>query len=307
MYYFIVNPNSRTGHGKAIWMHLEKALKVRRIPYEAHLTEYVGHAKKLARQLSQTTVPRTIIALGGDGTMNEVLDGLTISDAITFGFIPTGSGNDFAKGMGLPTDPDMALECILKKERIFHMDVGEVTADFKTHCFGVSTGIGYDAAICHEALASPLKAFFNRHRLGKLTYIFIGLKQLLLWHPTPITVYLDSGRKYSYEKAYFVTAMNLPYEGGGVKFCPGARTGDHTLDLCIAANLPKWKVLCLFPFAMLGLHTRFRGVHILRCRQALIQSAVPLPVHRDGESNGFRTELRINLRKNTLKVITPMI
>ncbi|MGI6070904.1 MAG: diacylglycerol/lipid kinase family protein [Blautia sp.] len=307
MYYFIINPHSRTGQGKLVWLQLEQILKNKRISYEPHFTEYVGHAKKLARQLSDTPSPRTIIALGGDGTVNEVLDGLILSDAITFGFIPTGSGNDFARGMGLPTDPKKALECILKKERLVSMDVGEVTADFKTHRFGVSTGIGYDASICHEALASPLKTLFNKLKLGKLTYVIIGLKQLLLCHPTPLTIYLDGGRRYRYDKAYFAAVMNLPYEGGGMKFCPDARTGDRVMDICIAAGLPKWKVVCLIPFAVFGLHTHFRGIHILRCRQALIQSAVPLPVHRDGESNGFRTELKINFAKNALKVITPMI
>lgn len=307
MYYFIVNPNSRTGAGEKVWHRLERILKQKQISYHAYLTRYPGHAKKLAYQLSQTDVPRTIVVLGGDGTINEVLNGLILSDAITLGYIPTGSGNDFARGMGIPFQPEKALNCILRKERVQKISVGSATSDYHTHRFIVSTGIGYDAAVCHEILVSPLKKFLNCLHLGKLSYLFIGVKTLCLWHPTPMTVYLDDSRKYYFEKAYFAAFMNQPYEGGGFKFCPGAQASSGTLELCVAANLPKWKILCLIPLALFGKHTPFQGVHILRCRHAVLHSAVPLPVHRDGESGSIRTELIINLEKSTLKVITPVI
>lgn len=307
MYYFIVNPNARSGAGLSIWRSLEKILKERGTAYQAHLTQYAGHARKLARLLSDTESPRVIVALGGDGTVNEVIDGLILSDRITFGYIPTGSGNDFARGMGIPGDPEKALECILRHSRVRSIRLGLITADGKTHRFGTSAGIGYDAAICHENLASPLKKALNFLRLGRLSYVLIGLRQLFLWNPVPMTLILDDSRQIRCSKAYFAAAMNLPCEGGGVRFCPKAVPEDSRLDLCMAGDLSKGKFISLIPFAFAGLHTRFRGICIARFQKMVIRSAVPLPVHRDGESGGFHSELIINLEKTPLKVIVPVI
>ncbi len=307
MYYFIINPNARSGCGLQIWLRLKRQLKEKQIPHQAYLTEYVGHARKLAHILSDTSTPRTIVVLGGDGTVNEVLDGLILSNPITLGYIPTGSGNDFARGLHISTNPDRALNCILEQKRIRKIRIGQITADGKTHRFGTSVGIGYDAAICHENLSSPLKKKLNSLHLGKLSYIFIGIRQLFLWHPTPITLYLDDTQKYFYRSVYFAAIMNLPCEGGGIRFCPKAKPDDPYLDICVAENIPKGKFISLLPFAFFGRHTRFRGVHIYRCRKLTIHSAVPLPVHRDGESGGFQSELIINLENIPLNVIVPVI
>lgn len=307
MYYFIINPHSRSGHGLVIWRELEQILKNRQIPYQAHLTEYVGHARKIARTLSDTDTPRTIVALGGDGTVNEVLDGLNLSSPVTFGYIPTGSGNDFARGMHLPTNPRQALECILKEANIRKIDVGHITTDGKSHRFGVSAGIGYDANVCCKVTVSPLKKLLNRLHLGKLGYILIGLKELMMYHPSPMTLYLDDNRRFFYEKAYFIAAMNQPCEGGGLRFAPKAAPDDHMIDICVAANLPKWKILCLIPLVFFGKHTGFKGIYMHRCKSMTVHSAVPLPVHRDGESGGYRSELRIILETSPLKVIIPVI
>lgn len=307
MYYFIINPNSRSGTGLRIWRQLEQQLKNQQISYQAYLTEYVGHARKLAHALSDSAVPRTIVVLGGDGTVNEVLDGLILSDHITLGYIPAGSGNDFARGLGIPQNPRKALDCILHHGQIREIRLGQVKADGKTHRFGTSTGIGYDASICHENLSSPLKKMLNRLHLGKLSYVLIGIRQFFLWKPAAVTLYLDDRRRLFFPKTYFAAAMNLPCEGGGFRFCPKASPDTPYLDVCVAENITKGKFICLLPLAFFGRHTRFQGVHLYRCRKLVIQCAVLLPVHRDGESGGYQSELIINLENMPLKVIVPVI
>lgn len=306
MYYFIVNPNSRSGAGRSIWNLLRSELALRKVTYKAYLTEYVGHATKLAREISAKGTaeePLYLVTVGGDGTIHEVLTGIRDFDAVIFGYIPTGSGNDFCRGMELPQDPVKALDCILRKECIQFMDVPYLNINNRHHRFGISTGIGYDAAVCQEVLATPAKKYFNRLGLGKLIYLVVALKQLLFLNPTPMTLYLDGGRRRTFKKTYFTAVMNQKYEGGGFMFCPKASSSDGILDVIVVEGMSKLKILCCLPTAFFGRHTHFKGVHILRCKSIEINSAVPLPVHKDGESGGIRSEISVSVEKKALKVI----
>ena len=121
MYYFIVNPNSRSGRGRSIWNEIHQQLMLRGIDFQYCLTRYSGHAAEIASDacaLGTESEPVYIIAVGGDGTIHEVLTGITDFDRVVFGYIPTGSGNDFCRSMRLPFDPMESLEYILKAEHI---------------------------------------------------------------------------------------------------------------------------------------------------------------------------------------------
>ncbi|MDC7286488.1 diacylglycerol kinase family lipid kinase [Blautia schinkii] len=310
MYYFIVNPNSRSGAGRNIWNMLRSELAVRKITYKAYLTEYVGHATKLAHEIStKGTVeePAYLITVGGDGTIHEVLTGIQDFDSVIFGYIPTGSGNDFCRGMGLLQDPLKALNCVLRKERIQSMDVPYININNRHHRFGISMGIGYDASVCQEVLASPAKKILNRLGLGKLIYLAVALKQLIFVNPTPMTLYLDGGRRRTYKKVYFTAVMNQKYEGGGFMFCPKAKSNDGILDVIVVEGMSKAKVLCCLPTAFFGRHIHFKGVHIMRCKSIEINSAIPLAIHKDGESGGIRSEISVSVEKKALKVIMPVL
>lgn len=147
MYYFIVNPKSSSGKGRKIWIRLEKILQMKNTDYRVFFTEKILHAAKLANMLSCRKLPCTIIAVGGDGTANEVINGLAAHKGITFGYIPTGSSNDLARSLGLPADPVQALEMILHPSKIHQMRIGINTDGNAQRRFAVSTGIGYDAAV----------------------------------------------------------------------------------------------------------------------------------------------------------------
>ena len=97
------------------------------------------------------------------------------------------------------------------------MDVPYLLRNNKKSRFGISTGIGYDAGVCQEVLATPLKKVFNRLGLGKLIYLFIALKQLIFINPGKMTVTLDGENTFSYDHVYFTAVMNQKYEGGGFK------------------------------------------------------------------------------------------
>lgn len=305
MYYFIINPHSRSGKGQAIWDSIKGYLDSQKTEYEAYFTEKPGHASDLAQQIAVLSIPSTLTVVGGDGTLNEVINGLarTSYAHITLGYLPTGSGNDFARGLELETEPLEALKHILSPQSLVHMDVGIASTEKEKRYFLISSGVGFDASICHEALDSPLKIFLNRLHLGKLTYVCIALKQLLLYPPCPISVRLDGHTIRRYPRAFFVAGMNLRYEGGGCKFCPDANCTDGDIHICVAGNLSKLKILFLFPTAFFGKHTGIRGIHIERGHRIDILCKRPLPVHCDGESFGHHNRLTLTTAPQQISVI----
>lgn len=303
MYHFIINRNSSSGKGRQIWSLLEAKLEKENVSYQAHFTKYKGHASELSAHLTQGESSVTIIAVGGDGTANEVINGMRRFSKVTFGYIPTGSSNDLARGLGLASDPEDALEQILHPACLIPLSIGENTAGEEHRRFIVSTGIGFDAAVCHEALHSRLKKALNKFHLGKLTYTGIALKQMLLLKPVSMNLTLDDGKKKHFPGVFFIAAMNLKYEGGGFMFCPDADPTDQFLDLCVIEKMPKLKALLLLPTAFKGKHTRRKGVHIYRCQKAHIQSGSSLAVHTDGEAFGFRSDITLTLHDAPLQMI----
>lgn len=303
MYYFIVNPASSSGKGMKIWQTVESILSTEHVPYHVFFTSHHTHGEKLAKMISSRHAPCTIVAVGGDGTANEVINGLTNFDKIQFGYIPSGSGNDLAAGLGLKTNPTAALRAILHPKVIRPVTIGCTHTPERTYRFIVSSGIGYDAAVCHEAINSGMKKLLNRFGLGKLTYLGIALKQLILLRSTPVSMVLDDRRQFDFDDVFFIAGMNLKYEGGGFKFCPDADPCDDFLDLCLIEKMSKLRILHLLPTAFKGDHVRFDGVHIYRCRKAVIRTASPLAVHTDGEKAGFQRLITMELEPEKLSFI----
>jgi len=304
MYYFIVNPKSRSGKGLKLWESISGILEKEKVPYKVFFTEKSGHATLLSSELSSRKEPCVIVAVGGDGTANEVIDGLCSYDSIRFGYIPTGSGGDLARSLSLPRDPSASLQMILHPTRISRLSVGFSVFNGKKHHFIVSSGIGFDAAVCHEAMHSRIKHVLNRMGLGKLTYLGIALKQLILLKPFSVKLTLDGEKTLSFKNTFFAAVMNLKYEGGGFMFCPDADPGDTYLDICLVEKMPKLKILCLLPTAFGGHHTKFKGIHILRCRQLSVEAGSPQYLHTDGEAPGACSQVSFSLSKEKLPFIT---
>ncbi|MFQ6827080.1 MAG: diacylglycerol/lipid kinase family protein [Faecalimonas sp.] len=190
MYIFIVNPASRSGHASQIWTEIETLLKERNIEYRVYFTSHRGHGTKLAQQLTKDLSSRTtLIVVGGDGTVNEVLNGIEHPEHIILGYIPNSVPEMILVKECLPIgSTQKALNWILSPKQLpNHIDIGVLKYSEKDtekiRKFAVSTGIGFDAAICHQALVSRLKVLLNRIHLGKLSYAFISLRELALHKP----------------------------------------------------------------------------------------------------------------------------
>lgn len=310
MYYFIVNPNSRSGAGLGIWKNVKEVLDARGISYLYGLTRHPGHARSIAQKFTagaSADNPIRLIVLGGDGTIREVLSGVQDLRGILFGFIPAGSGNDFCRGMHLPTDPMEALEVILTFGRVQKMDVPVIHYGTESSRFGISCGIGYDAAVCHEVITSPLKTLFNRFHLGKLVYSLIALKQMMFIQPCKSRITTDDGRQIILKKMFFAAVMNQQYEGGGFRFAPDGRPDDGILDVIAVDGLSRLKMMAILPTAFWGGHTHFKGIHIFKCRSVKIECSHPSAVHIDGESGGIRSQITVDLEPVSIDIIIPDI
>ena len=303
VYHFIANPNASSGFGKEVWNKVEPILKEKKIDYQVYFTKYQRHAEKLTASITADKQPHTLVVLGGDGTIGEVVSGIRCPEKITLGYIPIGSGNDFARGLELTRNYEEALEQILHPQHIRKLNLGVTEYENTKRRFAVSSGFGYDATICQEVCVSRLKRFLNRIKLGKLAYVGLSISCLIRCTPKKMKITLDDGRVLEFKQTFFATAMNLPYEGGGCKFCPDARPDDDMLDLIVVADVPKLQALLILPTVFTGKHTHLKGVHIYRCKSAELESEIPLVLHMDGETVFPETAVSMHLEEASVKLI----
>lgn len=303
MYHFIVNPNARSSLGRTVWKELEKVLKQEKVDYQVHFTQFQKHSTRIVKEITQDGAEHTIVVLGGDGSVNEAVNGIHDFSKVTFGYIPIGSSNDFARGLKIPSDPRAALSVILHPQKVLAMDVGVLRFNQKERKFAVSSGIGFDAAICHEAVVSRIKLLLNKLKLGKLTYVLIALRRLMLDKPCRLTVTVDGQKPQVFENAYFGAVMNNLYEGGGFMMCPKANSSDGLLDAIVISDMPKLKILFLLSTAYSGKHVRFKGVHIFQGKQIVLESERALALHTDGEPIFLQRRIEATPSEKQLRVI----
>lgn len=289
MYFFIVNPHSCGGKGERIWKKLKKLLEEKTVSYESYLTGQPGDARNCARKLTENAQEaKIIVAVGGDGTLNEVLDGLCFYPAVTLGYIPAGLGNDFARSLRLPTNPRRALNKILSSPYYQLLDYGVLTYGNKAEHrrFAVSSGIGLDGEVCQCTQQGMLGKVLRRLRLERLSYILLGMGRLIFAKPSKGYIILDRVKKIEFNHIYFMSAHIHPYEGGGFRFAPGADGSDGKLSVCIVSLGSKRKLLQTLVSALLFRGKNVRGIRRFECKEVAFYAERPLPVHADGEVCG---------------------
>ncbi|MCI7790234.1 MAG: diacylglycerol kinase family lipid kinase [Lachnospiraceae bacterium] len=306
MIYFIVNEHSRSGKGADVWKQLEELLKKEEVPYQARRTEYAGHAVQIAEEISSLEDEEMkLVAVGGDGTINEVVNGIVDFEKIQFGAIPTGSGNDFARGLGILETPQEILLRILESKGTKRIDIGSVSWEGceKPRLFLISSGVGMDALVCKKALTSKLKKILNRLHLGKLTYLLITIQTILSMQTADTRVVIDQNRKTLYKNQIFSAAMNFRAEGGGIPMAPDADAQDGLLSVCTIHGIPKLLTFFVLPFLVAAKHERFRGVKIENCTACDLYMNKPLVLHTDGEYCGDVTEAHFKCLPGKLRIL----
>ncbi len=303
---FIINPHSKSYSGIRIWKRLRRYMDRHAITYEHYMTRGHGHAESLARQLTTGDQHRILFILGGDGTVNEVLNGIQRFDLTTLAYIPTGSSNDFARSHNMSTVPLKRLKHLLKEPRSIYLDYGVLHHDSGNRRFMVSGGMGYDAAVCKEANQSSLKTLLNRLRLGKLIYVIIAIKQIFKasrYHGSLSIHSIPSTLLEKDDALVFASVHNHPYEGGGLKFCPDAMPTDGLLDCCIAKNASITTLLKALPKAYSGRHTDYSEITLTRSDSFDFHFDTPCPIHTDGEYLGDSNFVAFSVEKEGLHVL----
>lgn len=306
MYHFIVNLNSRTGKARKIWEELKAELERREVEYALHETKYAGHAIEISRRLVRDEeAPVKIVVLGGDGTFNEVINGVRDFDKIEIGYIPTGSGNDLARGLNLSSDPMENLITILESKECMKMDLGCLSWDEgeSKKYFAVSTGVGVDADVCRRALSSTLKKVLNAIGLGKLTYAILTLISLFAMPPMNAHIVTDDEDHGIKDKVTFIAIMNHKCEGGGVPMSPVADAMDGKLSMCCIHGLSKFKALGTFPSLLLGKHMTNKAFFGPDFKEADIVLKTPFVWHTDGEMCSYNTKMHIECLPAAVKIM----
>ncbi|WAA10080.1 diacylglycerol/lipid kinase family protein [Fervidibacillus albus] len=287
--HFIINPAAKNGKSLNIWKSIEEKLIQKQIPFVSHFTKKRGDGKRLVKEIVKDNGAfYYIIAVGGDGTIHEVINGIYPFHRGIVGYIPAGSGNDFSRGYYIPKDPEKALEHILNlidKQPTF-VDIGKFQGvGFKKGVFINNFGCGFDAKIAVGANESNFKRIFNRFGFGKLVYVYYLIKELFRHRPLTISVDVDDRRKV-FKKAWFVTVSNQPYYGGGMKISPESDPVDGQLEVIVVHNISKFKILTLFMTVFWGKHIQMKEVTILKGKRIRIRTDVPSILHADGEYAG---------------------
>jgi len=279
---FIVNPKAGNGKGLRIWKRAAKVLQAKQIPYEVQFTQYTGHAKKLAQAMAEQPDTAAVVAVGGDGTVHEAANGIAgiAGSHAALGCIPAGSGDDFARGLGIPRNWQKALERVLAGAPV-RIDAARINDGL----FVISAGIGFDGEVARMTNRSFYKRLLNRIGLGSLSYVISVLRLLASYRPCQVRMELD-GRTLDFSDVWLVAVANMPYYGGGMKICPDARHDDGILNVCLVHGIRRIDFLRFFPLVFQGSHVSHPSVLMLSGKRISIEGASPMAIHKDGESAG---------------------
>ncbi len=321
MYYFLTNPTSQSGQGLVIWNICKEYLEKEGISYEVFFSERPGHITELMQNIlnahSTDIEPVNVVVMGGDGSLDESIQGITDFEKVNFGYIPTGSGNDFAKAHAYSSDPLVSLRRILDCKAPIPYDIGRVDyldlscersqiydgKELNFRYFIVSSGIGFDAAICEEALKSKAKDFLNKIGLGKLIYGIIGVKQIFGAKLCNAKLTLDGGDPIELPNMRFIVGMNTCYEGGGYKFCPTATPTSGKLELCTVGSIKPFEMIAALPKAQKGTHTSLRKIKLYSAQEYIVEMDSPQWVHTDGEVHAKATKVKISILPGKLNYL----
>ena len=276
---FIVNPISGKKRKAAIITYLNKE------GYKVVCTEHAGHAEQLARDAKESI----IVAVGGDGTVNEVARGLVGTDK-TLGIIPCGSGDGLALHLGISRYYKQAIKCILNGKRI-KIDSGTING----RAFFSVCGTGFDAIVSER--------FAKSGKRGLMNYIEIGLKTWMEYKPQKHIIEID-GQSFEMD-ASLITVGNSSQWGNNAKIAPRADIDDGLLDMTAVDRVSALEMPALALELMTGTLNWNSKVNCYRGRHIKISRPTPGPAHADGDWFSAGNELEIRILPHSLNVIVP--
>ena len=269
----IVNPAARHGETRKLMPAIERLLDSN-AQNSVLLSAGPRHAFDLARTAHGFD---SVIAVGGDGTAHEVVNGIMAQPASgrpAFGVVPTGSGNDFAHTLGMSDDLSTAMRQIATGCRTT-VDLGRCNGMW----FGESVSVGLDARVTAKAVELKISTRLTGLPLYLRALLFVLSRQ---YYPHRVAVQYDDEEPFETD-LLILAATNGPTYGGGFRITPDSANDDGLLDTCRIDTLSRPEAYARLPFVVLGRHTRMRPVHMKRARRVTIVSEQPIEGQIDGE------------------------
>ena len=301
-YKIILNPTAGKGNGLKVRPEIEANLKKYNLDYDIDITGYPEHAIELAKKAAEDGFD-IVVAAGGDGTSNEVINGLmqykkTNKKCPLLAVIPVGRGNDFAFGAGVPVGVEPSCDLLasgLKKK----IDIGKITGGLYPQglFFGNGVGIGFDAVVGFVAAKSSLT--------GMLSYLVAALKTIFIFYKPPLVDIITDNKTFQIS-ALLVSIMNGKRMGGGFMFAPDGMPNDGIFDLCIVRTVPQRAIIGLIGKVMQGTQAAHPAVSTVQSTKVVVKAVQgTLPVHADGVTICEEgQEVLIELMPKELEMIT---
>ena len=295
----IVNLTAGGGKPKRQLEFILKFLKENKLIFATSYTNHQKDAVALAKNASDNGV-ELIISVGGDGTINEIINGIMQSkNHPALGIIPLGWANDFIKSINIPSNAIEACKIILKGNTQ-KIDLGLIN---KQIYFANICGIGFDAEITH--LANQMKDRHpDWHFLATFVYVFATIRKLLAtfsYHLVKVKINQEEIKT----KILFIATGNGKVYGGKFKITPNALVDDGLLDICLVKDLGRLKYLAIIPKAIKGTHEKVKGIHFYKTKEIIIQSEKPIMAQVSGEEIKEQKQFNITVLPKSLKLIVP--
>jgi len=276
-----------------------KYLKENGLNFKVCTTSHQGEAMELAQNAADNGA-ELIVSVGGDGTVNEIVNGIMKSkNDPPLGIIPLGWANDFIKSTNIPSDIFEACK-ILIKGKTKKIDIGIINDQIY---FANICGVGFDAEVAQ--LANQMKNKHpNLHILSAFVYVFATVKKLLSpFSCHNVKIKFDGQEIHS--KILFIAISNGKFYGGRFKITPEAIIDDGLFEVCTVEEMGRFKYLSIIPKVFKGTHASIKGVNFYRAKEVVIQSSEPILAQVSGEVIEGQKEFTITLLPKSLKLIVP--
>jgi YegS/Rv2252/BmrU family lipid kinase len=282
----LVNPSSGGGRALKLLPRIEAVLDGRRVPFRAVRTKSLEHG--VAKALGAVDAGEMPVVVSGDGMIGAV-GGAMAGGETPLGIVPVGRGNDLARVLGIPTEPEAAIEIVLAGHTRT-IDVGEANG---RPFLGIAS-VGFD---------SDANRIANQSRLGgNLVYAYAALRALVAWKPARFTIAIGDQRTRM--EGYSVVVANSKAYGGGMFVAPDAELDDGEFDVVTIAKVGKLRFLGNLPKVFKGTHVHNDEVQVVRAARLSLSASRPFAVYADGE---HLTDLPADLRviPHALRVLVP--
>ena len=285
----VVNPAAGGGRTGRRWPALRDELTRLGLGFECVLTTGPGDGQRRARE-AVAGGAALVLAVGGDGTLNEVVNGVVDAPGVTVALLPTGRGRDAARNLGVALDPRRALRRLAEGTDI-RVDLGLAEWDDGTRRHFVNAaGVGFDAEVARRARA--------RGGAGTVPYVLAVLAALRAHRPVAGRLAVSGAPDWTGALTAAIVANGAHY-GGGMKIAPGAEPTDGTLDLVVLGAFGRLELLRWLPTVYRGGHVAHPRVRLQRVTRVRVEAEVPLPTHLDGEG-GSPSPVTLSVRPGAL-------